>query len=120
MGEDTYYVYLAYQRAPAYSSEKRVSTGKSPTQQDIAFIVKPNSMAQVDVPVGVYKLYYCSGKTWDGIANKFGEDTSYAVADSLLTFYTTEQQYKGNSVELWKQANGNLSEQKIDGSEFPG
>lgn len=120
MGEDTYYVYLEYQGEPEESTEKRLSTGRSPSQPDIAFIVEANGTADVEVPIGVYKLYYCSGKTWDGIANKFGADTAYASSDDLLAFYTTEEQYTGHSLQLWRQENGNMSDYEIEENEFPG
>lgn len=118
--EDTYYVYLEYLWEPDDSAMERKSTGASPEQPDIAFIVMPGCTAEVDVPIGVYKLYYYSGEEWDGIANKFGEDTLYSTSDDLLEFYTTDEQYMGHSVELWKQVDGNMSDYEIDESEFPG
>ena len=71
--DNTYYIYLEYQSAPKSTTVNRsLKSNASGKQSDISFIVKPNSVAEVEVPIGVYKLYYCVGTTWYGTKDKFG------------------------------------------------
>ena len=119
-GESTYLIYLEYQKAPEDSSDSRMAVKSDPFVSDIAFIVLPDSTAEVEVPVGVYKLYYCSGDEWNGPDEKFGENTVYSSSDDLLDFYTDSQYAQGHALELWRQAGGNFSDYSIDESTFPG
>ena len=118
-GDDTYYIYLKYNKAPSYSTESRKLTMGTPVT-DISFLVKPNSTAKVDVPIGVYKLYYCCGETWYGTKYKFGDSTRYSTSDELLSFYADSEYYQGHSLELWAQTDGNFEDHSIDESQFPG
>lgn len=118
-GENTYYIYLKYNKAPSNSTESRKFTSGTPVT-DIAFIVKPNSTTKVDVPIGVYKLYYCCGENWYGTKYKFGDSTRYSASDELLSFYADSEYYQGHSLELWAQTNGNFKDYSINASQFPG
>ena len=60
------------------------------------------------VPLGAYELKYAAGQEWLDETQYFGEKTSYAIAKSTLTFQSTNNGYKGVSVELILQKNGNL------------
>ena len=117
----SYYVYLKYQKAPSSTTVSRtLKSGASGKQDDISFIVKPNSKVELHVPIGVYKLYYCVGETWYGINDKFGEHTRYYSSEDLLDFYADSQYYQGNSLELWAQTSGNFEDHPITESGFPG
>ena len=116
----TYYVYLEYQRAPTSTTISRtLKSGVSGKQGDISFIVKPNSKVELDVPIGVYKLYYCVGETWYGTKDKFGKNTRFYASEDLLNFYTDSQNYHGCSLELWAQVSGNFDDHPITESGFP-
>ena len=120
-GNDTYFVYLEYQKAPSYTTVNRTlrSEASSKKETDVGFIVAANSMAAVSVPIGVYKVYCCVGNTWYGSDEKFGEDTQYYSSDELLEFYVDSHQYQGRSIELSAQTGGNFGEYSISESSFP-
>lgn len=116
----SYYVYLEYQDAPLNSYDKRTSKGSSHLpQDDVAFFVRPGATVEIDVPVGVYKLYYATGETWYGVTELFGENTVYSSSDELLEFYTDSTTAYGNTLELWAQYGGNFETVLIAENEFP-
>ena len=118
--EYIYYVYLKYQRAPTTSTVSRtLKSNASGKQSDISFIVAPNSIVKLKVPIGVYKLYYCVGTTWYGTNDKFGDNTRYYSSDGLLDFYADSKYYCGKSLELWAQAGGNFEDHSISEGNFP-
>ena len=80
------------------------------------FYIRGGSEVLVDVKPGTYILKYAcgDGDSWYGTEHKFGKNTSYARADNFFTFTSTE----GWDVELYLQANGNLSQTYIDEDEF--
>lgn len=116
-GNDGYYIYLQYQYAPSSSYNSREYAGGY--ESDLAFYVAPNSTVEIDVPIGVYKLYYAYGETWYGRMALFGEDTVYCTSDDLLEFYSTYEYYNGVTLELWAQYNGNFETTIIDERNFP-
>ena len=119
-GDNTYYVYLKYEKAPSNSTISRtLKSNASGRQSDISFIVAPNSKVELKIPIGVYKLYYCVGNTWYGTNDKFGEYTRYYTSNDLLEFYTDSQYYQGNSLELWAQVSGNFEDHSIPEGSFP-
>lgn len=121
-GEDAYYVLLKYMSASVYSVDSRgmPSVSAASAVDDIAFYIAPNSTVEIDVPVGVYKLYYACGDTWYGPKELFGEDTVYSTSDELLEFYTDRTTAYGNTIELWAQYSGNFETEYISASQFPG
>lgn len=116
-----YYIYLDYQRAPTYSAEgrKAKSTAKLPYESDIAFIVKAGKQVSIDVPIGIYKLYYATGTTFYGSKELFGSKTSCYEADELLSFYLSGNYYNGHTITLKSTYNGNFDTDKISESSFP-
>ncbi len=127
-GEDGYYVYLKYENAPLFnktSIERKKTSQTSYAVEDLSFYVAPGSIASVSVPIGTYSLYYCSGETWFGPDLKFGSDTVYSYSSNQLQFYAedinggTQTQLHGASLELWKQAGGNMNTRTIPESSFP-
>lgn len=120
-GENGYYVYLEYLRVPKQSYNSRHATGKSKINiEDMSFFVRPGQSVEVDVPIGIYKLYYATGTEWYGMSKLFGEDTLYFEGNDLLIFYTDYTTHYGNTVELWEQVGGNFDTDPISASEFPG
>ncbi len=117
----TYYLYLQYLRAPAETTEDRaLKRNASGEQGDFSFIVAPNSTVSLDVPVGVYRLYYCVGDEWYGTSDKFGKGTRYYSSDDLLEFNADSEHYNGHILQLWAQVNGNFEDHPINESGFPG
>lgn len=120
-GDEGYYVYLDYQYAPADSrTERRKLPTATKTNPDVGFYVAPGSSVSIDVPIGVYKLYYACGETWYGPRDLFGEDTTYSSSSELLKFYDDGTYYMGHTLELWRQSGGNFSTYSVDESDFPG
>lgn len=115
----SYYIYLKYMRAPenSYDSRKESGYGES---EDLAFYVRSGETVNLDVPVGVYKLYYATGDVWYGTLYKFGVDTAYFSSDDLLDFYTSYDSTYGVTLELWAQYNGNFETDEISETAFPG
>lgn len=116
-----YYVYLKYQKAPASTTENRTTeTGsRLPYESDVAFYVKAGQQVEIDVPIGVYKLYYATGSDFYGTKLLFGEDTHYYASDDLLTFYSDTQYYNGHTITLKATYNGNFDTDPIPETQFP-
>ena len=116
-----YYVYLKYVRDPSSTSVLRHlnSEATPPYEDDISFYVESGKNVEIEVPIGVYKLYYASGDEFFGPETLFGEDTQYAVSDQDITFYGDDQYIHGCSITLYKVVNGNLSTENISEDEFP-
>ena len=104
-GDQAYYVYLD-------SLDSSVS--------DMSFMVSPGNSVEVMVPIGEYEVYYATGKTWYGQEYKFGPETQYYQCDQALRFYKDNQYYRGYTLKLYQQSNGNLETDKISAANFPG
>ena len=121
-GDQAYYVFLDYLYAPAYSTVDRHNEAygvNSSIKSDLAFYISPGSTVEIDVPIGVYRLYYATGKTWYGKALLFGEDTATYTSDDLLEFYADDYYYNGVTLELWPQSGGNFDTKSISYDDFP-
>lgn len=116
-----YYIYLDYSHTPSNSQERRQlkSTAASPYENDIAFIVKAGQTVSIDVPVGVYALYYATGKTFYGTQYLFGDETRYYKADKHLSFYLSGDYYNGHSITLYATYDGNFETDEISDKSFP-
>lgn len=116
-----YYIYLDYSHTPSNSQERRQlkSTASSPYENDIAFIVKAGRTVSIDVPVGVYALYYATGKTFYGTQYLFGDETRYYKADKHLSFYLSGNYYNGHSITLYATYDGNFETDEISEKSFP-
>lgn len=116
-----YYVYLKYQYAPSSSTTSRTlkSTATRPYETDVAFYLKAGKQVEIDVPIGVYKLYYATGSNFYGTKLLFGDNTHYYASDDLLSFYSDSQYYNGHTITLKSTYNGNFDTDPISESEFP-
>ena len=123
--DSNYYVYLDYQHAPNRSYDDRTVNKKAsiPYEDDIAFIVKAGKTVEINVPIGVYKMYYATGNDFYGRDIKFGTDGHYYVADTLMDFYSEVDGdyivYNGHEVTLYSVVNGNLDTDPISEKLFP-
>ena len=91
----------------------------APLENDVAFIVKAGQSYELDVPIGVYKLYYATGKTFFNTAILFGDTTRYYESDELLTFNASGDYYNGHTITLYEVVNGNLDTDEISEKTFP-
>lgn len=116
-----YYIYLKYQWAPTNTTEKRSIKSKAtkPYENDIAFYLKAGQTVSIDVPIGVYKLYYATGSTFFGTEILFGNSTRCYDSDDLLKFYADSEYYRGHTITLKPVSYGNLDTDPISKSEFP-
>ena len=122
-----YYVYLEYQNAPSYSTESRTvkNYATKPYEDDLSFYLQAGKEVSIDVPIGVYKLYYATdgsnsaGNNFYGTKLLFGDNTHYYSADQLLTFYADTEYYNGHTLTLKATIDGNFSTDPIAESQFP-
>ena len=116
-----YYIYLEYQYAPATSSTTRKikSSATIPFESDVAFYLKGGQQVKINIPVGVYKLYYATGNKFYGTELLFGDNTRFYASDELLSFYTDSQYYNGHTITLKTIANGNFDTDPIPENQFP-
>ncbi len=116
-----YYIYLEYKWAPSNTTEKRSIKSKatSPYESDIAFYLKAGQTVSINVPIGVYKMYYATGSTFFDTKLLFGTATRYYEADDLLNFYADNEYYRGHTITLKPVSNGNFDTDPISKSEFP-
>lgn len=80
--------------------------------------VRGGYRAELDVPLGSYKLKYATGSTWYGTQYLFGPTTSYSQADERFDFRVSGSQVSGYTVELYMQRNGNLETSRISAADF--
>ena len=115
------YVYLKYVRAPSSTTvDSEVLSGKSsPYESNMAFYVQSGETVEVDVPIGVYKLYYATGDVFYGKKDLFGSTTNCYTSIELLEFAADNTHYKGCSLTLYKVVNGNYSTNSISEGSFP-
>ena len=116
-----YYIYLKYQWAPTNTTEKRSIKSKAtyPYESDIAFYLKAGQTVSIDVPIGVYKLYYATGSTFFDTKLLFGSSTRCFDSDDLLKFYADSEYYQGHTITLKPVSYGNFDTDPINKSEFP-
>ena len=79
----------------------------------LSFYVRAGETATVGVPAEYLYVYFASGDTWYGVADLFGEKTSYSMDDDLLDFTEYSWEYT-----LYPVTNGNFSQTPIDASDF--
>lgn len=90
---------------------------------DISFYVKGGNTVTKDIPLGTYKLYYCSGETWYGVNHKFGSSTVASTSDDLFEFTSSISgnyiYYTSWTVTLYRVQGGNMDTERIDLVDFP-
>lgn len=119
--DKNYYVFLDYVSSPYNSTVERKLANKygSADKDSISFYVEAGKTVEIDVPIGVYKLYYATGDVFYNAQTKFGEDTRSYSSDELLTFYADENYYNGHILTLYPVANGDFETDPIPPEEFP-
>lgn len=84
----------------------------------MSFFIVGGEPIEAKVPLGKYELRYASGTIWYGPASLFGPDTQYHKADRWFSFVKDARGYRGFTVELIRQRDGNLSTTLISAQEF--
>lgn len=87
-------------------------------KDEVTFFVYGGKTAEIKVPLGDYELLYACGSIWCGTTDLFGPETYYAKADEIFSFYEDDGYVNGWSVELYLQADGNLSAETISPEDF--
>ena len=85
----------------------------------MSFYVRGGQPVEVDVPLGEYEIYYTVGDVWYGQNSKFGPDGVYEKCDGTFNFYFDGTHYRGWTLELYPQYNGNMHTESIDAKDFP-
>lgn len=82
------------------------------------YVAGGNSVT-IDLPLGNYEFYYCTGDTWYGLDNLFGKNTISYKADKVFDLIKIDNSIQNYTVILQRQENGNLKTQNINTSQFP-
>ena len=115
-----YYIYLEYIGRPESTTVKRSlkNNASSPYESDMAFYVKAGQTVEVEVPIGVYRLYYAAGYEFYGTDELFLSSEMY-TSEELLDFYADKKYYQGHSITLYAVENGNFDTDPVDPADFP-
>lgn len=105
---DTKYSDNYYLKLEEIHSQKTIMT----------IFIRGGQSVNVDVPLGSYYLKYAVGDKWYGEKFHFGPYTSYYKALDEFIFEIQGEQVLGYTLELYKQAGGNLREGIINVNEF--
>lgn len=83
-----------------------------------AFFVRGGETAEIEVPLGSFRMKYAAGTTWYGEDALFGPNTVYSVADAKLNFYIEANRFVGHTVQLILKRDGNLKTNRISPANF--
>jgi hypothetical protein len=87
-------------------------------QSICGIFVRAGESAEVEVPLGSFRLKYATGTEWFGDETLFGPETTYHQADRRFDFSREDGKVRGYTVELFLQAHGNLKTSRIDKSNW--
>lgn len=87
-------------------------------QDTLSVFIHGGVTANLDVPLGKYRIKYASGERWYGPTHLFGPETAYSRADSSFDFSLTGNQVSGYTLTLYKVIDGNLHTSRISPDEF--
>lgn len=76
---------------------------------EMMFFVRGGATANLEVPLGRYRLKYAVGQTLFSEKCLFGVETQYYQTDRMFEFQISGNRISGYTVELILQAHGNLS-----------
>lgn len=90
-------------------------TAAGSTTPVTSFYVRAGSQATLEnIPAETFDIYVLSGVDWDGAAEKFSRDCSFAKTDSTWDFSSSNWQ-----LTLSKQTDGNLTESTLSPDQAP-
>ena len=85
----------------------------------MSFFVRGGSNAEINVPLGVYEIYYASGYSWYGKKDLFGSDTIYQKCEGTFEFTDDGESYIGWTLQMQKVDGGNMETYNVKESDFP-
>lgn len=89
------------------------------TDEDVLTVfVHGGRSVEIEVPLGTYTVKYAAGQSWYGDECYFGEETSYAQADSTFDFRRNGSTVTGYTITLYAVPGGNLSTSRIGKDKF--
>ena len=90
------------------------------TTREIAamFFIRSGDRVSVKVPTGSYRIKVAYGQNWYGPNDGFGPNTSCLEFDTPVEFISVNGGFKGHSVSLQEQVNGNIRKRAIGRNAF--
>lgn len=91
------------------------------TQRDaVGIYVHGGRRLEVNVPLGSYEMRYASGDSWRGLKHLFGpgDMTTYSKSNDIFRFRIEGGYVNGYTVELIRQAGGNMRTYGISPDQF--
>lgn len=93
------------------------------SDMDIIMFIRAGKTAEINVPIGVYTLYYATGTEWNGIDAPdnmcFGLGTQWFTSPQKLSFSADDYYYNGHSITLYTVPNGNFETNAVSVEELP-
>lgn len=117
--EDGHYFVVDLISLPDDSELDDFSKGYYEAATKIKFYIRGGESIELNLPLGIYEIYYATGQTWYGEECLFGIDTVYHKCEGTFAFTESEEDYNGWIIELLPVENGNLATDIIDQSQFP-
>lgn len=112
-----YYVFL---RCTGYDTPRGYGLDDAGCRaNDMSFYVKNGSSVSVNVPLGLYEIYYATGNTWYGEGHLFGNETARYKCNEEFEFYVDGDYVEGYALTLYAVPNGNMDTEKVPENEFP-
>jgi len=83
-----------------------------------SLFMKKDTILDVEMPTGRYKIKWATGKIWYGPEILFGPSTVYYESKETLSFTYNKLSYQGYELTLSKGPHGNMESNEIDKSKF--
>ena len=81
-----------------------------------SFYVRGGDTFEIQLPLGIYEVYYATGDYWYGEEELFGRNTIYKKFEESFDFV---REGEGWTISLIEVQGGNLEAERIDAEEFP-
>ena len=103
------------------TSDTLVAENAAPTKNTLSFYVVGGQSVKIDVPVGVYEIWYATGAIWYGKEEKFGSSTQYYKCEGTFDFFLDleTRTYMGWELSLYPSINGNMQTDSVNAGDFP-
>ena len=84
------------------------------------YTIRARDKLNVKIPEGMYKVQFASGRKWYGFEDNklFGIYGQYSQSNKILTFTFDGTRYRGHTITLQKQTNGNLPTSPVSRENF--
>jgi hypothetical protein len=103
----------------ASGSNYLVKLSKTANRSEHIFIyIEGGKSFKTNMPLGKFEFLYATGQTWYGEKHRFGPETAYFRAETILRFHQEGNKLNGYTVQLVKQVGGNLPTTPTNAREF--